>query len=73
LINMNKIIAIVLLALVVLTLSGCTKEITQPTTTPTTSESTELDNDIENIDTVSEDINTSDLEGLDQDLEDVNW
>ncbi|MEM4244881.1 MAG: hypothetical protein QW404_02760 [Candidatus Nanoarchaeia archaeon] len=70
---MKKAIAIILLALMVLTLSGCTKEATKPTTTPTTPESTELDKDIENIETVSEEINTSDLEGLEQDLENVNW
>lgn len=70
--KMKKVLAIVFIALIVLTVSGCKK--TETTTKPAvTGESTELDQDLKNLDSVDQEINTSDLDNLDEDLEKVNW
>ncbi len=70
---MKKTITLVMLLLVVLTITGCQK--TETRTSPETipKESTELDKDIQNIDTINEELNSSDLDNLEQDLQNVNW
>ncbi len=72
-IKMKKIMALTLLALLVLTVTGCKKTETTPSSGITVKESTELDNDISGLDTIDQDLNTSELDTLDTDLEKVNW
>jgi hypothetical protein len=68
---MKKIIVIITIALIVFTISGCKTEKTE--TGIVVKESTALDNDLQNLETTNQDLNTSDLDNLDQDLQNVNW
>ncbi|MFH1332101.1 MAG: hypothetical protein ABIH63_02335 [archaeon] len=70
---MRKIIALMLIALVAFTIAGCTKTETPSGTTPTAKENTELDSDIKNLDNIDSELNTSDLDNLEKDLENINW
>jgi len=70
---MKKIMPLLLIALVAFTLAGCTKTEIPSETTPTAEENTELDTDIENLDNIDSELNTSDLDNLEKDLENINW
>jgi len=68
---MKKILVITMVVLVVLTISGCKKTETKPGIV--VAGETELDKDINDLDSANQDLNTSDLDNLDKDLEKVNW
>jgi uncharacterized protein YoxC len=68
---MKKLMALMMVLLIAFTITGCKK--TETGTETVAKESTELDKDINSIDQVTEELNTSDLDNLDQDLQNVNW
>jgi len=68
---MKKIIALITVVLIVFTISGCKTEKTDIGIV--VKESTALDNDLQNLEVTDQDLNTSDLDNLDQDLQNVNW
>lgn len=70
---MKKIIAILFILVLIITVSGCKNLETTKTTGDAAKESTELDKDLNDLDNMSNDLNTSDLDNLDKDLQNVNW
>lgn len=68
---MRKTMAILLIALTVLTLAGCKK--TEVNQGIKVQEGTDLDKDLNELDNLNQELNNSDLDSLDQDLEKVNW
>ena len=70
----QKTITLVLVLMLVLTLVGCAAPSQKEGVSaggPTADE--EVTEDVDEVDTLTEDLDTSDLDTLDQDLEDITW
>ena len=68
---MRKIIAIVFLILILVLLVGCQAK-TQVEADDTTIK-TEVSSDVEEIDTLDDDMDISELDDLESDLDDLDW
>jgi len=63
------------LILLVISLIGCAKKETPPEEKPAATEkaASEVGSDISDVGTLDKDLDTSDLENIDKELEDINW
>ncbi|MBS3097242.1 hypothetical protein J4209_00435 [Candidatus Woesearchaeota archaeon] len=72
---MIKKIIIIGLILLVISLAGCAKKEAPPEEKPTATEEavTNVGSDISSVDALDKDLDTSDLDDIDKELEEINW
>ncbi|MFC1801400.1 sporulation protein YjcZ [Nanoarchaeota archaeon] len=68
----KKTIALILVLMIVLVIVGCTGVQKTPTQSDQTAEE-DVAEDVNEVDSLSEDLDTSELDELDQDLDDISW
>ena len=68
---MKKIIIIIGLILLIVFLLGCAKK--EPVGGTTGDVKTDIDSDISDVDILDEELNTSDLDNIDKEIDEINW
>lgn len=68
---MKKLLAVTLILLLVF-VAGCVKPSEAPAA-PEAAVDTAISEDVSNVDTLSDDLSTSELDNLDKDLAEVTW